>query len=162
MDWRYLYNLQRKLDARIKQEHKLLKQDVFSDKILALYVELGELANETRCFKFWSNKKASEHEVILEEFVDGIHFILSLGIEKDLYFIDEKKEASVSKNLTNIFNEVFHFIYQFSQEQNDSTYQQLFLSYLALGNKLGFSNKEIYQAYLEKNEVNHQRQDDGY
>ncbi len=50
----------------------LLKRD------LALTIELAELANETRCFKYWSSKGPSEREVILEEFVDSIHFLLSL------------------------------------------------------------------------------------
>src|SRR5579875_4105332 len=72
--------LQSELDAHIENEHPR-KENRHSEKVLALLVELGELANETRCFKFWSIKPASPKEVILEEFVDGIHFILSLGIE---------------------------------------------------------------------------------
>ncbi len=66
----------------LQKEHDLQpKKIVKKKKMLALLVEIGELANETRCFKYWSNKPASEREVILEEYVDGLHFILSIGID---------------------------------------------------------------------------------
>src|SRR3954454_6608730 len=81
MDFEKLFQMQKGLDNHIEEKHRLEDEDLFSRKILALFVELGELANETRCFKFWSVKPASARSVILEEFVDGIHFILSLGIE---------------------------------------------------------------------------------
>ena len=76
-----LFNMQQALDQHIEEKHELQHEDLFNRKVLALLVELGELANETRCFKFWSIKPSSEKSVVLEEFVDGIHFILSLGIE---------------------------------------------------------------------------------
>ena len=76
-----LFRVQQALDQHIEEKHELQNEDLFARKVLALLVELGELANETRCFKFWSIKPSSEKSVILEEYVDGIHFILSLGIE---------------------------------------------------------------------------------
>ena len=33
---------------------------------LELLVELGELANETRCFKYWSMRQTGEKEKVLE------------------------------------------------------------------------------------------------
>src|SRR5688500_20051556 len=57
------------------------KTDVFREKCLALLVELGELANETRCFKFRSKKPRNDDSVLLEEYVDNRHFRLSLGLE---------------------------------------------------------------------------------
>ena len=38
-------------------------QNLFYNTILALQVEIGELANETRCFKHWSNKGPSEKKL---------------------------------------------------------------------------------------------------
>ena len=76
-----LYKMQFELDSFISNNRQE-GTDVFKEKGLALLVELAELANETRCFKFWSMKGPSEIAIILEEYVDSIHFILSLGIEK--------------------------------------------------------------------------------
>ncbi|MEG2909687.1 MAG: dUTP diphosphatase, partial [Erysipelotrichaceae bacterium] len=76
-----LYEMQDKLDQRIFDEHGITRIETMNRRMLALLIEIGELANETRCFKFWSNKGASSKDVILEEYADGIHFLLSLGID---------------------------------------------------------------------------------
>ncbi|GAE45933.1 dimeric dUTPase [Mesobacillus boroniphilus JCM 21738] len=81
MNTTHLFKMQKALDSHIESQHGLENEDLFDRKVLALLVEIGELANETRCFKFWSMKPSSERDIILEEFVDGVHFILSLGIE---------------------------------------------------------------------------------
>src|SRR5690625_4057324 len=87
MDWQELFTMQRQLDQYIEENNEIpTDQNLFEDKYLALLVEIGELANETRSFKFCSTKPPSADEVILEEYVDGIHFILSLGIEKGLEY----------------------------------------------------------------------------
>ena len=54
-------------------------KDLEENKILALLVEISELANETRCFKHWSKKGPSEESVLLEEYVDSLHFFLSIA-----------------------------------------------------------------------------------
>ena len=51
-----IFGMQEVLDTRIIKEHGLEGQNLFYNMILALQVEIGELANETRCFKHWSNK----------------------------------------------------------------------------------------------------------
>src|SRR5699024_10145097 len=84
--WKLLFEKQIELDAYITNNHDLSESNLFEQKILALFVELGELANETRCFKFWSMKECNAKSVILEEYVDNIHFLLSFGLEKNLTF----------------------------------------------------------------------------
>ena len=41
-------------------------------------------------------------------------------------------------------------------------YRTLFAELVALGGLLGFTAEEIERAYLQKNEKNHQRQNEGY
>jgi len=50
-----------------------------NDRILALFTEVGEFANATKCFKYWSNKPAESKERLLDEYVDILHFYLSIG-----------------------------------------------------------------------------------
>ena len=76
-----LRELQGELDARIFKQHDTDRNRTRIDRCLALSVEIGELANETRCFKYWSVRPASAREVLLEELEDSIHFLLSLGID---------------------------------------------------------------------------------
>ncbi len=156
-----LYKIQEKLDNRIRTEHGLKDKNLIPAKILALQVEFGELANETRCFKFWSNKGPSSEKDILEEYVDCLHFILSIGLESGLTGIDLVKIDSAD-NLTDQFQNIFANIIAFRHEPTSDNYGKLFSHFILLGSKLGFTNEKIYRAYLEKNKVNHQRQDEGY
>jgi dimeric dUTPase (all-alpha-NTP-PPase superfamily) len=156
-----LFMLQSELDAHIEQQHPREKRESrHKEKVLALLVELGELANETRCFKYWSNKPASEKAVILEEFSDGIHFLLSIGLENNIEELKIKpiKKQTLTEQFIGLYN-VFTILHiHFSPE----VYSEAWSAYIGLADMLGFTWKEIEQAYLAKNQKNHDRQDGGY
>ena len=76
-----LYQAQRQLDEHIQTQHGVDYRSTRSKRTLALLVEVGELINETRAFKFWSLKAPSEKPIIVDEYADGIHFFLSLGLD---------------------------------------------------------------------------------
>lgn len=163
MNVQKLFAMQKGLDEHIETKHRLLEEDLFERKVLALLVELGELANETRCFKFWSLKPSSPQQVVLEEYVDGIHFILSLGIECG--FEQELTESIDVKNkesLNEQFLFVFELISKFRASKSIADYNQLFQAYIHLGKLLGFNEGETEKAYMDKNEVNYERQKQGY
>jgi dimeric dUTPase (all-alpha-NTP-PPase superfamily) len=157
-----LYIMQKSLDTHIEEKHGLKEENLFDRKMLALLVELGELANETRCFKFWSLKPASDKAVILEEFVDGIHFILSLGLESGFRYKDLPSERNLESSVTDQFLKIYGTIHEFRANRTAQVYTKLFRDYLDLAVMLGFTEKEIEQAYIEKNEVNYERQQKGY
>ncbi len=163
MDIKIIVDMQKVLDGRILNEHKKMEQDTIRDRILALMVEIGELANETRCFKYWSLKPMSRRSVILEEYVDGIHFIVSLGNTIGHNFSDESfKVDATCSDPTQAFIKVFERITNFANDIHVSNFTSLWNEYLGLGKLLGFSANDIYEAYKQKNEVNHDRQDSGY
>ncbi|MFJ7753355.1 dUTP diphosphatase [Peribacillus muralis] len=157
-----LLEMQAALDEHIQTKHDLNAENLVERKILALLVELGELANETRCFKFWSLKGPAEKETILAEYVDGIHFILSLGIE--IGFVPEIPSAAKEHgaDLTAQFIEIYGYISEFRTKLTETAYQKVFAEYLSLGEMLGFSAADVEQAYVSKNEVNYERQKQGY
>ncbi|WP_112181574.1 MULTISPECIES: dUTP diphosphatase [Paraliobacillus] len=161
MDWQKLFTMQEQLDTYIQTNHQINANDLFDKKVLALLVEVGELANETRCFKFWSTKAPSERSVILEEYVDGIHFILSIGI--DLGYTKETFEVEPIKgDATVLFNLVYEKINQLKKDPTMLHYKALFATFLRLGEVLDFQEQDIQQAYFEKNKVNFTRQDANY
>ncbi|KGM44876.1 dUTP diphosphatase [Neobacillus niacini] len=158
-----LFRMQQALDQHIVEKHELQNEDLFNRKVLALLVELGELANETRCFKFWSIKPSSEKSVVLEEFVDGIHFILSLGIECGFQNLDYKLELEPSTlSTTEQFLLIYEKVNEFKDSKKDCDFQILLQCYLQLGTLLGISYEEMEKAYFAKNEVNYQRQQNNY
>ena len=161
MNLHKLFTMQRALDQYI-QSNKQVTEDVFVKKGLALIVELAELANETRCFKFWSEKGPSERSVILEEYVDSIHFILSLGIEKGFEDLKEWPHKSIDGDLTALFIGANESVLTFLNEATQNHYEKLWIMYGAIADKLGFSSEDVLQAYIEKNQTNYDRQKSGY
>lgn len=161
LDTKKLFMMQEQLDRHIESEHGLRNEDLTNEKLLALEVEVGELANETRCFKFWSIKPPSEKAVILEEYVDGLHFILSLGLTFG-YRPTEKELSEQREGLVAEFLAAFDCITAFRRQSNADRYSELFFTYMALGEQLGFVEEDIHSAYEKKNQVNHTRQESGY
>ncbi len=216
MELSKLFEIQAKLDKHIVEEKGLEGKSLLDDKILALQVELGELANEWRGFKFWSEKKkpkilesscaddkaeyfecgfcnerfatekANEfnyecpddentllgfrrRNTVLEEYVDCLHFILSIGLDlkqenwKPYY---SKVAVDLEGNeITTQFHELFRttsFLKISKDEMKVTHYGYAFADLLGLGEMLGFSWEQIEQAYLDKNKVNHERQQNGY
>src|SRR5699024_11675778 len=96
--------------------------------------------------------------VILEEYVDSIHFLLSIGLEKGYTFSQITLEPE-DIGETAAFTQVFSICTAFYQEQTKSNYYHLFKQLLQLANVLSLSKKDIIQAYHKKNEENDDRQD---
>ncbi|PMC37088.1 dUTPase [Bacillus sp. UMB0899] len=162
MNFTVLFNMQQELDIKIETQHNLENENLVDRKILALLVEIGELANETRCFKFWSLKPPAHADVILEEYVDGIHFILSLGLEMKIDTTMSFLDLESSRTATEQFLIVYEKVSAFKHDQSVSTYKSMFEEYLLLGKLLGFTSGQMEKAYVSKNEVNHKRQQQGY
>lgn len=182
-----LFEVQRKLDDKIIEEKGLEGQDLLPEKVLALLVELGELANEWRGFKFWSkNRKANTQEFrllqvfeddhgpsfetinpLLEEYVDCLHFILSIGIECEIKQFEPWSHTDTT-DTTHQFIAVYRTVetialmVQINFEDKQDAYEALFAHFMTLGEMLGFTWDQVESAYMEKNRVNHQRQDNGY
>jgi len=153
--------MQKSLDTYIQIEKKI-NHDVFLEKGLALLVELAELANETRCFKFWSEKGPSNKEIILEEYVDSIHFLLSLGIEMNHDTLEKWPSSRMDESLTLLFLHTQSSINQFLLEPTLDKYKDVWSWYGAIASNLGLSHNEVVQAYIEKNKKNYERQRSGY
>lgn len=177
-----LFETQKVLDDRIIAEHKLEGQNLLPGTILALQVELGELANEWQGFKHWKVDPQPKPNT-LEEYVDGLHLSLSIMLsDVDQYgaslplraLINEEsfKDLIKDENLIDQFNSCFTQLGLFSDSTNlreftvDSEapdhFENFFRSYLGLGKMLGFTWSQIEQAYFKKNKINHTRQDEKY
>ena len=159
MDLSKLFDMQRELDERIEKQHPRQPDDrrIYS-KLLALLVEIGELANETRCFKFWSNKGPSSKEKILEEGADVFHFLLSIGNE-----IHVKPSVEIIPIKKISLDAQFLALYDQARLANiKEQWEWTFNLYVGLMETLGFTWDEVEAAYMRKNAVNHHRQESGY
>ena len=67
-----LFKKQKELDLEIARKHNITYKETRDRRTLSLLVELGELANSTRCFKYWSNKPSDINKVKEQEKFFGI------------------------------------------------------------------------------------------
>ncbi|MBW9154254.1 dUTPase [Clostridium estertheticum] len=79
-----LYEMQRHLDQIIVDRVTDYGVDgndkmFLSDRITALGVEVSEFANEVEAFKYWKNNKRNDRTKQLMEYIDILHFWLSIG-----------------------------------------------------------------------------------
>ncbi|KYD05338.1 dUTP diphosphatase [Bacillus atrophaeus] len=190
MNLEKMFEMQKVLDDRIIEEKGLQGQDLLPNLILALQVELAECANEWRGFKHWSNNREprTKHPLevspngafrkggnpLLEEYVDCLHFILSIGnlIKYDTDNALDLEGAICEPDITTQFIAVFDRINTLSDDACDKSdltfwlahnpYESLFQFFNGIGKMLGFTPEQIEAAYMEKNAVNHQRQQEGY
>jgi len=182
-----LFQIQKKLDERIIKEHGLEGRDLLDKKILSLQVEIGELCQNWRGFKFWSkdqeprtkaerpvfDESIGEHVFVkvnplLEEYVDCLHFILSIGTElksEHVRWFKNGKSIDFSySSITDQFNRLFEIVGEVnvSTDYECEEYEELFYTFIALGVLLRLDWEQIEQAYMDKNKINIERQNNGY
>lgn len=209
MNLQTFFETQKILDQRIVEQHGLEGQDLLSEKILALQVELGECANEWRGFKFWSKDQEprgerecqncggechrlvfvgtpNEHEEnceecggegvtnnLLEEYVDGIHFFLSIanekGWESNMYLqedaIEDIRVEGLQGGITGAFIEVNHLLSHVAHVsvEKEKHFRYAWTVFLAIGLVgFNFTLDQIEASYYAKNKINHSRQATGY
>lgn len=193
MNLNELFELQAKLDAHIEKEHpRQPSEDRLAKKILALQVELAECAQESRCFKFWSEDQEprtvesiptdwdddgtpTEWNVnphknpLLEEYVDCLHFILSIGLDLKLggpYVIGTYKGPNIIRQFNFVYQDVSKLDVAINEDWEEGEifeqYDELVRGFIGLGEMLGFTWEQVEQGYLAKNNINHQRQECGY
>jgi dimeric dUTPase (all-alpha-NTP-PPase superfamily) len=161
IDLKLMLGEQAKLDAHIQQQHQVTYASTREKRLLALLVEVGEMINETKTFKFWSKKPSAEKPIILDEYADGLHFLLSLSIE-----VQSKQHhyqiATITKTLTQATLDVFLAISALCQSFTTQALENSFQHYLNLIPLLGFTSEEVVEAYFKKLGVNYTRQKNAY
>lgn len=184
MNLQRLFEMQRQLDEHIEKEHPRQEgEDRLAKKILALMVELGELANEWRGFKFWSHDQVPRTRVLvnrtiddigfkyigpehiknplLEEYVDCLHFLLSIGLDENIGTLEwEQIEPWKRESIIDQFIDLFDCTVRLKTDITE--YVVIWDYFIGLGEMLGFTWEQIEEAYLQKNAENHARQERGY
>lgn len=156
-----LINEQAKLDAHIQSQHQVTYANTRDKRILALLVEIGEMINETKTFKFWSKKPSAEKPIILDEYADGLHFLLSLSIEVQSQKMNYEIQP-LQVTLTQATILVFQHVSELSKHWHVKHLESAFQAYLNLIPLLGFTADDVVQAYFKKLGVNYTRQQNAY
>lgn len=187
MNLNSLFSIQADLDKHIVEKHNLEEQDLLKKKTVALLTELYECVNEARFFKFWSEDQKArteyviettylyadgeekpvekfEHKLpgnpLLEEYVDTIHFALSIA--NDLDYTEHTYQEPTVYDLSDLTIGLTNLITLIPESRYQRHISTVFNLLIKLGYQLGFEEKDVIQAYMAKNKTNHERQKAGY
>ncbi|MCU9590297.1 dUTP diphosphatase [Bacillus velezensis] len=135
------------------------------------YLEEGHATEPySECRDCNGSGKIGESNPLLEEYVDCLHFILSIGNKLGL---NSKKiissihlsylSSTIGFNTERLFSSLMSTAYRLQvMNGKEAQFLDLCVSFFILGERLGFKWEQIEAAYMEKNAVNHQRQQEGY
>ena len=155
-----LFQKQAELDKYIYSQNNVTAKEVFERKIVALLVELGELANELQFFKYWKDEIVIDRQRAIEEYIDVIHFTLSIA--NDLGVHEHEYVQTEPKDLNKLFIGITNLATVLSTSKEKEHAKTLVNNIIALGYKLGLDEQIVIEAYNKKNEVNYERQKAGY
>ncbi|WP_339148384.1 dUTP diphosphatase [Sutcliffiella sp. BMC8] len=212
MSLEIMLKTQEGLDNRIISEKGIVwsEEERFRNTLVALDVELSEFANEGRWFKVWSVNqepntkkwkgmqwKDNEYggvdpihgtdeysNPLLEEYIDAVHFFLSLANQKGwgelLYFaeeaIEDLRESGFDGGLNGAYLEMKrwlcvlavevdeeNYIKQLGWSKHQFSFKNAWFIFIAIGMvEYNFTFEQIAEAYFAKNKINHERQTNGY
>ena len=105
MEIKELLKMQRELDQYIIDKNYIANIDgsdihFLNNRLLALFTEVAEFCNATRCFKYWSTKPSEPKERLLDEYADILHFLLSIGNTMG-FTAEEIEQAYIKKHEEN-------------------------------------------------------------
>lgn len=160
-----MLQMQAKLDEAIMKEYGLTCID--EEKLrFAIIDEVGELTHELKGNWCWWKKTQApvDRKKVLGELVDIWHFVLSW----QNHFKDGEEgminARAVVRNSKRILNLIKTKEYRLSEELSDLVAWELCKveRLIAITEYLGFTIKDVYQAYCDKNKINYQRLKEGY
>lgn len=156
-----ILELQKQLDNNIHTKHNINPKEVFEKRRLALIVEVCEMINVNRCFKFWSLKKDYDKQVLGDEFVDCLHFILSISLHFNLDQTEyEIKDVVYDDNELTL--KVLDLISLAGKIESKDDCKKFIIQLFELAFTFGFTAQDIIDFYIKKNQVNFKRQQDNY
>jgi len=151
---------QEKLDRYIFRKHNTNRNQTRENRTIALFVEWIELYNLTKDHKYWS-KSIPVREKMLEEYVDCIHFCLSLAYDYELdlsYKIKNYKPRTLKEH----YNILLQLHSNALLNPTKTTYKNFIKHIVNLGIFFNFTEEEVINAYNEKHEINYVRQEQNY
>lgn len=162
---KWLQQKQLELDNYILKNNNLTVQQTYENRKIAFIVELCEFINEQRGFRYWSKKPASPINILLEEYVDGIHFLVSIANTLKFDFEDfnyKKLENFNNLSICDLFLLVLDQFNHFCKTNTTDDFIKAFNLYLMIFEKLDCSEQFLIDVYSQKNEINFLRQENNY
>ena len=149
-----VYKNNNKLDDIFIEQFSKKDKDMYKKNKLELLVEIGEFANETKCFKYWTNK-TSNRDLVLEEFADCIIMTLCLYNYKNLILedLEYNKKEDINDNIAYLYKLGSNFYFN----DDKDTLKEILFNLINVASLLNITKDEIVEASLKKIELDTKR-----
>lgn len=165
MDLSYFFELQTELERRINK--KYTDCDKIKKIRVAISVELCELFNEWKGFKYWSASKQANKEALLYEFVDVLQMILALGVELGI-----KPERITPDHSGSIYDKFFYVqhiltldVFQHNEIDRIAEmyyFKRLLSVFLGMADEFKITDVQCHYAFCMKHLINLKRLKENY
>lgn len=145
-----IYNRNKRLDDIFMNKYMDTEDKYYEKNCLELIVELCELANESKFFKYWTVKKPNK-ELVLEEYADSLLMVLYMF---NTYNVDTVStiDVDISDDILEEFNVIIRMCTSLMKSENitDMYLKEIFTRLIHIGKLLGLNNNEIVDACYKK------------
>ena len=151
-----LFKIQKNLNKKILIDSTLSDYKLFARKHLQLQIKMSDLANETKCYKYWLDDDcALNKDLIFKKYIACFKQILSLGLDNnyddddvnDVVF--QPSEYCLSDQFLNLYIDINDMIISPSKDH----FVTLLEDYLSLGISLGLSEQMIIDGFYEHENI---------
>lgn len=156
-----IYKETKHLDELFALQYDIRSQEIIKKYKLELLVEFGELANETRCFKFWSTRQTGDKEKVLEEYIDCLFMILyfcnitNVSLEEEFPVVEEK-------DIITTFLTLYEYGSDLSKNFERETIKKLLVEILYLASLLDFTLDDLVRETKKKSLIIQERLESDY
>ena len=146
-----IYKVKKQIDEQFAL-HYGNEEEIVRKNRLELLVELGELANETRCFKYWSTKQVGEKEKVLGEYIDCLFMTLYFSNITDIS-LDEEFPSSLNGDIIDTFLSLNKFASDISTKPKKDEVKKVLVELDHLAKLLNFTIDDLEKAAKRKSEI---------
>ena len=157
-----IYDKNKKLDDIFMNKYINNESKFYEKNCLELIVELCELANESKCFKYWTVKKPDKN-LVLEEFADCLLMVLYMF---NTYNVDSVSTVDVDNacDILEEFNILIRMCTNLMDRNNihEMFLKEIFTRLMHIGRLLELSDDEIIETCYKKIKKNEERLNSDY
>ena len=128
-------------------KNEILNTTRINQKILSFLHDLSEVALESRCYLFWEKEEPVNHQQLLENYLEGLTMLMSIGYELRIDSIKNHTEIPENQDLYYLFFKIYQSILNVQKQYSSEDYQNTIDDYFTLGFKLGIDIDEIIDNY---------------
>ena len=128
-------------------KNEILNTTRINQKILSFLHDLSQVTLESRCYLFWEKEEPVNHQQLLENYLEGLTMLMSIGYELRIDSIKNHTEIPENQDLYSLFFKIYQSILNVQKQYSSEDYQNTIDDYFTLGFKLGIDIDEIIDNY---------------